>query len=214
MGKKIIAVNCSPRTTWNTATLVKEAAEGARSTGAEVEVIDLYKLDRFTGCVSCFGCKREPNIGRCVCRDALGPVLDAIREADGLILGTPNYLGDVSAGFRALYERLIFQSLTYKKEFRSYTEPVTPVLLIMTSNVPNAGYSALGYMKKLKDYQKSLETFVGRTELLIAGNTLQVSDYSIYDWTMFDPDAKKKHHDKVFPKECRKAYEMGRDLLG
>ena len=29
------------------------------------------------------------------------------RKADGLIIGSPNYLGDVSAGFRALFERLI-----------------------------------------------------------------------------------------------------------
>ena len=28
--KKIVAINCSPRTVWNTATLVKDAAEGAK----------------------------------------------------------------------------------------------------------------------------------------------------------------------------------------
>ena len=39
-----------------------------------------------------------------------------IGNADGLIIGTSNYLGDVTAGFRALYERLISQSLTYKTE--------------------------------------------------------------------------------------------------
>lgn len=49
--KKIIGINASPRTGWNTAALVREAAEGA-----DVKVIDLYKLDKFTGCISCFGC--------------------------------------------------------------------------------------------------------------------------------------------------------------
>ena len=29
--KKIVAINCSPRSTWNTATLVREAAKGAES---------------------------------------------------------------------------------------------------------------------------------------------------------------------------------------
>ena len=42
--KKIVAINCSPRTTWNTAALVREAAKGAQEQGAEVEVFDLYKL--------------------------------------------------------------------------------------------------------------------------------------------------------------------------
>ena len=46
--KKIIAINCSPRTVWNTASLVREAAKGAEEAGAEVKVIDLYKLEKFT----------------------------------------------------------------------------------------------------------------------------------------------------------------------
>ena len=111
--KKIIAINCSPRATWNTSALVREAAKGAQMRGAEVKVIDLYNLEKFTGCVSCFGCKLPENLGKCICKDGLTPVLEKIRDADGLIIGSPNYLGDMSAGFRALYERLIFQTLTY-----------------------------------------------------------------------------------------------------
>lgn len=139
--KKIIAINCSPRSGWNTDILVREAAAGAAESGAETEVIDLYKLEKFTGCVSCFGCKMEGHLGRCVCRDGLYDVLEKIRQADGLILGSPVYLGDVSAGFRALYERLIFQYITYKTEIRSYSERRIPVLLILTSNI-QAEYDA------------------------------------------------------------------------
>ena len=47
--KKIIAINASPRSEWNTGSLVREAAKGAESAGAEVEVIDLYKLKNFKG---------------------------------------------------------------------------------------------------------------------------------------------------------------------
>ena len=38
MRKKIIVVNAGPRTGWNTDTLLAEAARGAGSAGAEVEV--------------------------------------------------------------------------------------------------------------------------------------------------------------------------------
>ena len=100
--KNIVSINCSPRATWNTAILVREASKGAENEGAEVKIIDLYKLEKFTGCISCFGCKLPDNLGRCVCRDGLSSVLEEIRNADGLIIGTPNYLGDVSAGFRAM----------------------------------------------------------------------------------------------------------------
>lgn len=38
--KRIAAINCSPRATWNTATLVREAEKGTENQGAEVIVIE------------------------------------------------------------------------------------------------------------------------------------------------------------------------------
>ena len=212
--KKIVAINCSPRTTWNTATLVHEAARGAESKGAEVEIIDLYKLEKFTGCVSCFGCKLPQSLGKCICKDGLTSVLEAIRNADGLIIGSPNYLGDVTAGFRALFERLIFQSLTYKTEFRSYNEKQIPVLMIMTSNASEDYYSQIGYDAMLQRYQGSLGTFVGPTKILISSDTLQVKDYSRYNWSMFDPDHKKQRHETVFPEDKKRAFVLGGQMVG
>ena len=137
MAKKIVAVNASPRNGWNTDTLVTEAAKGAEAAGAEIQKFDLYRLEKFTGCISCFGCKKEKFKGHCIVRDGLTPVLDAIREADGLILGSPNYLSEMNAAFRALYERLVFQNLTYNKEHYCCNAHMIPVLLIMTSNAPD-----------------------------------------------------------------------------
>lgn len=211
--KKIIAINASPRTMWNTGSLVREAAKGAETEGAEVKVFDLYKLEKFTGCVSCFGCKLPEHQGVCICKDGLAPVLEEIRSADGLILGTPNYLGDVSAALRSLYERLIFQSLTYKLEPRSYNTRRIPVLLMMTSNCSEDYYSQIGYDKMLEGYQKTLNGMVGPTKVMVCGDTLQVSDYSKYDWTMFDPEAKKTRHEEVFPDDMKKAFALGAGMV-
>lgn len=104
MSKKIVVVNAGPRKGWNTDTLVTEAAKGAEAAGAEIIRFDLFRLDKYTGCISCFGCKNEKFKGHCVCMDGLTPVLDAIREADGLIIGSPNYLSEMTASFRALYD--------------------------------------------------------------------------------------------------------------
>ena len=209
MTKRIIAVNAGPRKGWNTDTLISEAAKGAEGAGAEIVKFDLYKLERFTGCISCFGCKRNAHKGHCVCRDGLTPVLDAIRESDGLIIGSPNYLSEMTASFRALYERLIFQSLTYNLENPSCNARSVPVLLIMTSNAPDTSYLNL-----LQGYQRTLNRFVGPTEVLVSGNTLQLKDYSKTDWpwTMFDPEDKQRRHDTVFPEECRKAFDLGAAL--
>lgn len=210
--KKIIAINASPRKNWNTAQLIREAARGAEAEGAEVQVVDLYSLEKFTGCISCFGCKLPEHLGECICRDGLKDVLDGIRKSDGLIIGTPNYLGDVSAGFRSLYERLIFQYITYKKEPRSYSKSNIPVLFIMTSNASEAFYPQIGYDTMLERYRSNLNNMIGPTKLLISSDTLQVNDYDRYDWTMFDPDAKKARHEEVFPQDMKKAFEFGSSM--
>lgn len=209
MGKRIIAVNAGPRKGWNTDTLIMEAARGAESVGAEVQKFDLFRLEKYTGCISCFGCKKEKNMGHCICRDGLTPVLDAIREADGLIIGSPNYLSEMTASFRALYERLIFQNLTYNVETPCCNQHPIPVLLIMTSNAPDNMYMGL-----VRNYQQVLSRFVGPTDIFVSGDTLQLKDYSKTDWpwTLFNPEAKQQRHETVFPLHCRQVFDMGAAL--
>ena len=80
----------------------------------------------------------------------------------------------------------------------------------MTSNAPDYGYKAL-----LQNYQRTMERFVGPTEVLVSGDTLQLKDYSKTDWewSIFDPESKKQRHETVFPEERRKAYELGAELV-
>ena len=202
--KKIVAINASPRKGWNTDIIVMEAAKGAESTGAYIKKTDLYKIEKFTGCISCFGCKREKNLGQCIYKDGLAPVLEEIRKADGLIIGSPNYLGDFSAAFRSLYERLVFQYITYNTEVQSYNDHRIPVLLIMTSNAPDDSY-----MELMNKYKAVFDSFIGPTEILAAGETMQVSDYSQFNWTMFNAEDRKVKRETVFPEQCRKAFEAG-----
>ncbi len=210
----VTAVNTSPRPNWNTAQLVKAAADGAARAGAEIRYFDLYKQEKFTGCISCFGCKREPNEGKCICRDGIFPILEAIRESDAVIIGTPNYLGQPSAGFHALYERLAFQNITYRKEDYRYREPDKRALFIMTSNMPEERYAVTSYGEMVEGYRQALSGCIGPTEVLISGNTLQISNYDRYNWTMFDIEGKKQRHETIFPKELEKAARAGAALLG
>ena len=62
MGKSLVAVNAGPRLKWNTDTLIMEAVKGAESQGASVQKFDLFRLERYTGCISCFGCKKEKEV--------------------------------------------------------------------------------------------------------------------------------------------------------
>lgn len=206
--KKIIAVNTSPRKNWNTDLLVRKAAEGAAEAGAEIEVIDLYSLPKFTGCVSCFGCKRPATLATCVCRDGLHDVLEKIRSADGIIIGSPVYLGDLTAGFRALFERMLFPYITYRTEVRNYNTRRIPVLLIITSNTQAVNDEPLA-----AKYCAFFERLIGPAKSLISGNTLQINNYDDFNWSMFDPEEKKKRREEVFPSELAEAFELGKQMV-
>ena len=71
------------------------------------------------------------------------------------------------------------------------------------------------YEGLLRNYKQTLKRFVGPTKVFVSGDTLQLKDYSKTDWpwTMFDPAHKQKRHETVFPKECEKAYKLGKELV-
>ena len=88
-------------------------------------------------------------------------------------------------------------------------ENMIPVLLIMTSNAPDTGYIQL-----LGNYQRTMNTFIGPTEVLVAGDTLQLKDYSKTDWPWyFDAEHKYQRHETVFPETRKRAFEMGKALV-
>ena len=47
---------------------------------------------------------------------------------------------------------------------------------------------------------------------MISSDTLQVKDYSRYNWTMFNPEHKKERHETVFPEDKKKAYALGKQM--
>lgn len=210
MKKRIVVVNAGPRKGWNTDNLLNEATKGVESLGHEVIRFDLFNLDRYTGCKSCFGCKHNQFKGHCIVKDGLTPVLDAIRESDGLIIGSPNYLSEFTASFRALYERLIFQNLTYNKEHPSCNEHPIPVLLIHTSNAPEEWYTHL-----VENYKATLDKYVGPTTTFYSADTLQLKDYSKTDWewSIFNPEHKMKRHEEVFPLHLEKVRKLSEEIF-
>jgi hypothetical protein len=82
----------------------------------------------------------------------------------------------------------------------------------MTSNCSEDFYSQIGYDKMLENYKNTLSRMVGPTEIMVCGDTLQVNDYSKYNWTMFNPEAKKARHEEVFPKDLEKAFALGAEV--
>jgi multimeric flavodoxin WrbA len=214
---KVMAMNGSPRKKgWNTVSMLESLLEGARSAGAETELVQLYDLT-FSGCISCFSCKRlaRKQDGVCAIQDELTPVLAAIREnCDALVVGTPVYYGCETAGTRAFLERLCFPNGKYDLQRSSLFPRRINTALIYTMNVSEARIAEMGYATGFERTRAMLDRHLGPCELLLATDTLQFSEYDRYESEIFDEAAKRKRHEEVFPQDLRKAYELGARLVG
>jgi multimeric flavodoxin WrbA len=210
---KVIAVNGSPRKNWNTATLLKKALEGAKSVGADTELIHLYDLN-FKGCTSCFACKRKGSkyLGHCAMKDDLTNVLVKILECDVLLLGSPIYFGNITGEMRSFLERLLFSNVTYNTDHQLVLKGKISTGFIYTMNVPKELIKQNNYDAIFQYYENRLQILKGTSEFLISNDTYQFDDYSKYEASMFDEKHKSKVKTEQYPIDCQKAFEMGARL--
>ena len=202
-------IDGGPRKNFNTASMLQKIAEGAGSVSGEIEVktVRLYGLD-YKGCMSCMACKIKGKASNvCKFKDALTPILKEIAEADGLVLGSPIYFGDVTGQMRTFLERLAFPWLSYNDY--SMTAPKRmPVILVETMNgLPernnSQGYGSMEYC---------INTALGEPERLIAYNTYQVKNYDHFELASFSEAAKRQYRDEHWEQDLQKAYEAGRRM--
>ena len=211
---KFFAVNGSPRPKCNTAQLLDKSLEGVKSvfSDAHVERINLYDFP-FHGCRSCFACKRVngKHYGRCVQNDDLKPILDELVQADGIILGSPIYLSDVTGNMRCFLERFVFPFVAYSK-----TETVEhkrmPLAYIYTMNASEEISYQVGYHDLHDHFEMGLGRTFGEIEHLYVYETYQFRDYSKYVSDAFDEKERKEIRKNQFPKDLESAFELGRKI--
>jgi multimeric flavodoxin WrbA len=207
---KVLAVNGSPRTKCNTATLLNNALEGAASQGADTELVHLYKLS-FKGCISCFSCKLKngESYGRCAVDDDLTPILIEADEAGAIILGSPIYLGTATGAMRSFMERLIFPYLVYDTNHSTLFKRRIKTGLIYTMGAQEDRMKLIGYDRALNIVEMLMKRIFGEAESLFVTDTYQFDDYSKYESSAFNVEEKAKRRREEFPKDCQKAFDMG-----
>lgn len=209
--KKIVIIDGGPRKNMNTAQLLQQFADGAKSADSDIEVktIRLYDLD-YKGCMSCMACKLKGKASNiCRFKDALTPVLEDIAVADGIVLGSPIYFGEVTGQMRAFMERLSFPWLSYNDY--SLTAPKRmPVLLVETMNGTPDRNNSNGY----GTMEWCIATALGEPQRIVAYNTCQVAKYDRYELGGFSEDAKHAWRDAHWEEDLKKAYEAGRLMAG
>ncbi len=207
--KKIIIIDGGPRKTMNTAQMLQRFAEGAKSVSEQIEVmtVRLYELD-YKGCMSCMACKvkgRASNV--CKFKDALTPILEETAQADGLVMGSPIYFGDVTGQMRTFLERLAFPWLSYN-DYSMTAPKKMPVVLMETMNGTPERNNSQGY----GSMEYCIATALGQPEHLNAYNTYQVKDYSRFELAGFSEEAKRQYRDENWEKDLQQAFDTGRRM--
>ena len=207
--KKIIVIDGGPRKTMNTAQMLQRFVEGAKSVSEQIEVmtVRLYELD-YKGCMSCMACKvkgRASNV--CKFKDALTPILEEIAQADGLVMGSPIYFGDVTGQMRTFLERLAFPWLSYN-DYSMTAPKKMPVVLMETMNGTPERNNSQGY----GSMEYCIATALGQPEHLIAYNTYQVKDYSRFELAGFSEEVKRQYRDENWEKDLQEAFDTGRRM--
>ena len=100
--KKVVCVLGSPRRHKNTETIARKLLESAERAGAETQIFVLNELD-YKGCQACQACKTGAE--ECVVDDDLKQVLQAVSEADVVVLASPIYYGHVSGQMKSFVDR-------------------------------------------------------------------------------------------------------------
>lgn len=106
---KVILINGSPHREGNTFIALSEVAGALEKEGVQTEIIQLG-TKAVQGCIACNKCIE---LGHCVFSDALyNQVREALREADGIIVGSPVYYAGPNGSLCALLDRVFYSCST------------------------------------------------------------------------------------------------------
>jgi multimeric flavodoxin WrbA len=108
---KTLLISGSPKSDGNTAQLMQECVKVIQEYGVETEVVS------FAGksIQSCNACGKCSETGKCDIEDGLNEIIDKIRTAQGLIVGTPVYFGTARGDVMAALQRIGYVSMRSNK---------------------------------------------------------------------------------------------------
>lgn len=101
---KVVAFNGSPRKDGNTAILIKTVFMELEKEGIQTELVHLAEKP-LHACTACFGCVKNKD-SRCVLGDDIfNTCIEKMCAADGILLGSPVYVADVTSTMKAFIDR-------------------------------------------------------------------------------------------------------------
>jgi len=113
---KVVAFNGSPNKKGNTYNAIETVATELEKEGIEIVHVG-NKLIR--GCIACGGCSRNQN-ERCILeKDEVNEWIQKMKEADGIILGSPVYYSAIAGTMKSFLDRAFFVATSNGGMFRN-----------------------------------------------------------------------------------------------
>lgn len=114
---KVVAFNGSPNQEGNTSQSIKMVIDELKAEGIEVEIVHVgNKVIR--GCIACGGCIRKQDEQCVLGGDNVNEWIQKMKEADGIILGSPVHYSSISATMKAFLDRAFYVASANKSMLR------------------------------------------------------------------------------------------------
>lgn len=114
---RVVAFNGSARKGANTAILLRYVLAELEAEGIETELVEMKGVN-IHGCLACRECSKNKD-RRCAQPNDMGnEFIDKMAAADGVLLGSPTYVADVSPEIKALMDRACLVSRANGGMFR------------------------------------------------------------------------------------------------
>ena len=100
---KVLGINGSPRKGGNTELLIREVFKALEAEGIKTEFFQLGGK-KVNGCIACMKCRKAAD-GKCHQKnEVINKLIKKMLKADGIIIGSPVYLADISTETKALID--------------------------------------------------------------------------------------------------------------
>ena len=169
---KVVAINGSARRGGNTAILLGYALRELENEGITTELVELAGQE-IHGCKACYACFKNKN-GRCSQERDLGnPCIEKMAAADGILLGSPTYVSDITPEIKALIDRACMVGRANGSMFRRKVgagvvavrrggaihafDSLNHFFLIMEMIVPGSSYWNIALGREVGDVEKDDE---------------------------------------------------------
>ncbi len=104
---KVIAINGSPKANGNTYHAIKLVLDELNAQNIETEIIHIGK-EKISGCMGCGACYKTKD-DKCIIKDdQLNAWIEKLKEADGIIFGSPVFYAGMNGTMKSFMDRLFY----------------------------------------------------------------------------------------------------------